>query len=513
MPGNKAFKAVAKGGGIGFIGMASSALLQFIAGILVIRLLSKDEFGLISLGYVIVTILSMVSSLGLVNGVPRFLAKCRAIDKDYNYSSIAGAALSISLIVSIVISIMLIVGAEKLASLLSKPDLAYLVRVFSMMIPALVLIMILTAIFRGIGKVKPKIIFQDITSNLLRLIFVMAIVIIGQHYIGVIFAYVASAILTAALYFSYARKKISLKFTLKATGTKNLLIFSVNLLGLSLIALLMDKVAALMLGYFQSSEQVALYSVPLRLALMLQIPLQAMSFLYLPFATTLYESHKHNELQSLYLRVTKWTCFIAMPIFLAFFIIPEFIVVLLFGAKYVESAPVLQVLAAGFFFNTLFGLNGQTLMSFGRTREIMIATISGLCLNVLSGMLLMPTFGALGAAFSVAIGLIVSNSIMSAYLMLRYRIYPISWSYFRMILLAFSLAAGLHFVMNNMLVGMGYFWYVLFLALLFIICLISPFLAKSVDDEDIALLGAIENRLFHTRKLVTLFDVHRSSNH
>ena len=57
---NHALKAVAKGGGLGIFGMATSTVLQYFMGILIVRILSKTEFCLISLGYVIVTILAMI---------------------------------------------------------------------------------------------------------------------------------------------------------------------------------------------------------------------------------------------------------------------------------------------------------------------------------------------------------------------------------------------------------------------------------------------------------------------
>lgn len=506
MSDNKAFKAVAKGGGLGFIGMAASALLQFISGVIIIRMLSREEFGLISLSYVIVTILAMVSSLGLVNGVPRFLAKYKATGKDYNFSSIASAALSISLMASLLIAILVYTGAESIASLLSKPDLVYVIRVFSVMIPFLVLLSILTAVFRGIGQAKPKLIFQEIVVNALRLIFVIFVAVIGQHYVGIIFAYVASVLVAAIMYYFYARRHLpgKLGFTLKLAKANELLFFSINLLGLSLIMLLMSQVAVLILGYLQPADQVALYSAPLRLAKLLQIPLLAMSFLYLPFATMLFESGRQHEMQRLYLRVTKWTCYLAMPVFLAFVFEPEFIVTLLFGAKYLSSAPVLMVLAIGFFFSTLLGLNGQTLMSFGRTKEIMIATVLGLGANVIFGILLVPEYGAVGSAYSVAIGLLVSNIIMSAYLALRYGVNPVAWPYIRALLLAFLLVLGLHFSMSSLLTGMDFISHAIFFILLCIVCVVSPFLAKSVDEEDMSLISSFEQRVFHSNKLTDL---------
>ena len=92
---------------------------------------------------------------------------------------------------------------------------------------------------------------------------------------------------------------------------------------------------------------------------------------------------------------------------------------------------------------------------------------------------------------------------MSAYLALRYGINPITLPYFRALLIAFSLALGLYFTFGNTLTGMGFLAHGAFLILLCVVSVVSPFLAKSVDEEDIALLGSIEKRFFSTNGLTS----------
>ncbi len=71
-------RKVAKGGVLFSVGSFGSTLLHFVTGIIVIRMITRSDYGLIALGTTVVTMLSLLSMLGFKTAVPRFLAKYRA---------------------------------------------------------------------------------------------------------------------------------------------------------------------------------------------------------------------------------------------------------------------------------------------------------------------------------------------------------------------------------------------------------------------------------------------------
>ena len=70
MSGGHSLKSVARGGALVSAGTLSATILQFIIGIVVIRLIVRDEFGLISLAYIMVNVLVTLASLGFGSGAP-----------------------------------------------------------------------------------------------------------------------------------------------------------------------------------------------------------------------------------------------------------------------------------------------------------------------------------------------------------------------------------------------------------------------------------------------------------
>ena len=65
------------------------------------------------------------------------------------------------------------------------------------------------------------------------------------------------------------------------------------------------------------------------------------------------------------------------------FLFPEIVLNFIFGSNFIQAALALRVLALGFMFNAFFGLNGETLISFGATKYLMYANIFGALSNIL----------------------------------------------------------------------------------------------------------------------------------
>jgi O-antigen/teichoic acid export membrane protein len=81
----------------------------------------------------------------------------------------------------------------------------------------------------------------------------------------------------------------------------------------------------------------------------------------------------------------------------------------LFGQRYADSAVVLAVLSAGFYFNAALGFNTYTLQVYGRLRWLLVVNFVAAGLNVALALLLIPAFGALGVAAANCATLVVQN--------------------------------------------------------------------------------------------------------
>ncbi|CAD7779289.1 Polysaccharide biosynthesis protein [Candidatus Methanoperedenaceae archaeon GB37] len=117
------FKKVVKGTGVIFTGTILGALLGFIFRVIVVRYITKAEYGILSLSLAMINILVVVSCLGFINGVPRFISY--ALGKREYSKAWATIKTSISLVavLSIFFALVLVSFSNYIANFFHKPGL------------------------------------------------------------------------------------------------------------------------------------------------------------------------------------------------------------------------------------------------------------------------------------------------------------------------------------------------------------------------------------------------------
>jgi len=497
------YQKIAKGGLLFIIGSFSALLIQFIFGIVMIRFLSTEDFGLISLSLTIIQVLAMISVLGMDTAVPRYIGKTQgSAPPSGKHRDTTFTVITLVLASSVILSIFLSASAPFVASLFRKPALSWILSVFALMLTPLALIQIFTALFRGWGDAKAKTIFQDMMQHLIRLLLLMIAVYLHYDLQGVVWIYVAAVWCTFLLYLVYTYRKLigKIGFGFCADTAKKMIRFALPLLGAGIVTNLTTWVGTLTLGFITSSETVGIFNAPLRLTNIIPIPLMALIFIYLPEATRMVAGHHTERLKQLYVSTTKWAFFLTLPFILFFIIDAEFIVQRLFGEKYYASINILQVMSIGLSFHTFLGPNGMTLVAFGHSRSIFISAAIASIISILFCYWLIPPYGAIGATFSVVIGKVTSNIFLSMVLYQNYRIHPFAGHYIKPLLpvslialcmIAFvRLFAGDHLMVHCMvfLVSGG-------------LVLLSPFITGALTHHDVAILSSLEKRITGQNRL------------
>jgi len=326
------------------------------------------------------------------------------------------------------------------------------------------------------------------------LLLVISGMLLNLDFNFVFLAYIISQAFTLlALMVDVSKMKIlRFRFYLDLALGKELIAFSIPLLFTGILGFVMTWADTLMLGYYKGSEAVGLYNSASPIAKLLPIFLSSASFLYVPLASGFYARRKLGEMGRVYQILTKWVFLLTLPLFALMFLFPEAVIVFFFGKKYVPAAPSLQILAIGFMFHTLLGLNGWSLIIAGESRFISLSTFIASVLNVILNALLIPGYGMVGAATATSVSYLVSNLLNSIRLYQKTKIHPFSQNYVKPLIISFILLVMikvLHLNVPNI-------WYavpvlVAFLAVYSLLVLLS----RSVDREDIDLLLAIERKM------------------
>lgn len=185
------------------------------------------------------------------------------------------------------------------------------------------------------------------------------------------------------------------------------------------------QLGILVLGLLGSSEGVAALRVADRGAALIAFPLMAVNMVIAPQVALAAKSGTWDRLQALSTRAARIAFALAIPIAMPMFVFPAALIRTVFGADYAAIAAVpLGVLAIGQLVSALFGPVGTLLTMSGHASDTLLGQGLALVANALVAVVLVPSFGALGAAIAASVGLVASNGMLGWMLTRRLRVRP-----------------------------------------------------------------------------------------
>jgi O-antigen/teichoic acid export membrane protein len=139
------------------------------------------------------------------------------------------------------------------------------------------------------------------------------------------------------------------------------------------------------------------------------------------------------------------------------------------------------------------GPNGATLTAMGKTKFLMWATFIAACINVGLNVVLIPLYGATGAALATIIAILSVNIIRSIKLYSISKIHSLEKNILKPIFLSSTLIFIIYFLTEKFLTIT--FWMLPLIFIFFILIYgVSLLLTKSFDQEDIDVLLNIEKK-------------------
>lgn len=491
-----------------------SMLFIFITRIVIARYYSMEQYGLFSLFYIILTIAASISTLGLGDGLSRYIAYYKGKGKNNDVRSLIRWGFIFSIISSIIISAFLYLTADFITPyLVDDTRFSFYLKIVALTTPFFVIARILITIYRGIERAKEKIIFTSILKPTLILVFVSVVGIMTLPFDYVIIAisisYI-SASLAFFLYFITTKKRFfgsKTKEKLTPDLGKKLLLFSLPLLLVSIMTNVMHFTDTVMLAFFKTEIDVGIYNAAKPLSHLVSTGLLISLFIYQPIASRLFAINRKKEIDVIYTSLTKWVCFFSFPIAMCFIIFPT-TVITIYGSDYVLAASTLQVLASVYLIQSFFGPNHTTLIAYGRSKFVMYANIIAAATNVLMNLILIPIYGPIGAATATGISVMGMVSVKS---IMVYRISGIHVFKSQLLkpLLSTTVIVLLigYFVHQFMYVDMIVL--VVFFALFYILFFAMMILTKSISKEDMDLFVLVERKtgldMKRTKKIIKRF--------
>ncbi len=111
----------------------------------------------------------------------------------------------------------------------------------------------------------------------------------------------------------------------------------------------------------------------------------------------------HQVFDQAYQKSVRYLLLLAIPLAVGTFILGESAIILLFGRDYLPSVAVIKVLALSLLPNFLNYIMSATLISMNRQKEVVLAALIGAIVALVSCFILIPRWGAVGAAAALVV--------------------------------------------------------------------------------------------------------------
>ena len=193
-------------------------------------------------------------------------------------------------------------------------------------------------------------------------------------------------------------------------------------MALSAIAyFIMQSIDIIILSIYEGFDQIAYYSVSVKLAMLTTLALMSVNIVIAPRIAEIYENQKMQKLQMLIKHSTRIIFLISICLLSVLFFFSEEILGL-FGQGYVIANNALLFLLAAQFFNALSGPGAIYLNMTGRQKTLNKILVSALIINISLNFYLIPTQGINGAAIATLVSLIIWNTIATVLIYSRDKI-------------------------------------------------------------------------------------------
>ena len=488
---------VARGAGISTAGQGVGRVLGYVSQVAVARLLGAQFYGFYTLGVAVVNGVHIVSRFGMENGVVRYVAHHREHGDEARVRGTIVQALLITLAISLVLSVVMFVGAGLIADRLPKdaPEMVSVLRAFAFVLPFFVFMSMTAWATQGFQTVTYAAYIQQLIRPGLFLLFVGVCYMLGAGIIGVIAAYALAMFLAGCAGLYYLKKLFPALFDRRAQTkfeTKALFGVSVPMSITQGAQYLNNWSAILILGAFAAGAPVGIFNAAARTATFLTAVRFAFSGIFSPIISGLHARQDTEEMGRLYKDVSRWIFTGAFVLFLVIVVFaPQ--VMSVFGASFGQGVTALVIVAVAQLYSSSVGPAPRMLAMTGNQNFAMIATSVAAVTGVVVSLILIPRYEILGAAIGMATAIITENTGTMVAVKWRLGFWPFNLAWLKP-LAAGAIAAGATYLVSalatlpggpipNVMV-FGGFLGVLFLALLFLF---------GLSDTDKEFIGAFWN--------------------
>jgi O-antigen/teichoic acid export membrane protein len=284
----------------------------------------------------------------------------------------------------------------------------------------------LTIVWESSLRGLQRVIEGQLPIMIVRPLVVITLVLVAFHAVGLprtavtaLGAFLAGAVVAAVLAFVLLRRRLPPELRRAAPVAHGAAWFGAALPMMVMTALYTanSRIGTILVGSITGAEAAGVYALAARGADLVIFTLVAVNTALSPTFAGLWAAGDREQLQRVVTRSARLIFVLGFPLAAGLFAFGATFL-LIFGESFVVGTDVLRVLLVGQVINVAMGSVGVLLVMADRERLAMLGFAAGVATNLALALVLIPPFGALGAAWAATASMVVWNVVLW-YLTLR----------------------------------------------------------------------------------------------
>ena len=376
----------------GMVTMGSQGVrfvLQMVSTMVLARLLTPADYGLIGMVSVVVAFATMFKDAGL---------SMATVQKDNISHEQISTLFWINVLISVVLGVCVLLGSPLVAAFYGKPELTAVTAILSISFIISGLSIQHAALLRRHMRFGNLAILQIVTQTITVVVTIL-LALYGWRYWALVGGSLTTAFATVILTFFFC-PWIPGRMQ-KGTGIRDMLKFGGYLTGFNFLNFFSRNLDNILIGKYLSVEQLGYYSKAYQL---LMFPLQQIrapiTQVAIPVLSRLQNSPERYR--RAFLSIQEKMCILMVPFVGILAGTSDWIIQIILGEQWLPASPIFLWLSMIAVFQTALSGSGWLFVTQGRTKEMMQWGIIGSILNIISFIVGLK-WGAVGVAASYSI--------------------------------------------------------------------------------------------------------------
>ncbi len=312
-------------------------------------------------------------------------------------------AFKLRMVVMVFFGVFIFLISTPLANLIKNPHYAPLFRIAAVLVPIVSLVEHFKGVFNGLHRIKFNF-FITATEFLFKLLFAFLLLQFVTNLSSVVYGFIGGVILAALVggfsFYQYFYKQ--LEPASERSFVHSLFQYSLPLFFISVGFMIATEIDTMMLGWLSEKSEVGDYGFAKQIVTKLPHISYAIAMGTMPVFAKITAENK-SRMRQLFYRIVGINTVVFLFIAAGIILLSRFFILLLLGDDFEGSVLPLQILTVYVLVFSFIVFLNQLLDYQGMARKRAINLQFSLVLNIVLNYLLIPKYGAEGAAFSTSI--------------------------------------------------------------------------------------------------------------